>query len=191
MATIAAAAIDQTPAIRRVSQEQAELIAEHAALLVGLAPDIAREFLATLYSEPDSASLLAETNRQALEESLISWWIRTVTGPIDQAYWTWIATIGLIHLSHHVPISTMLAMTDLAADYAAGTLADQAMPEPQRTTLVAALRRVSAMTGVIVGHAYEHAVSSALFEVAGMPEALLSRLRDQEIAQALALARRS
>jgi hypothetical protein len=43
--------------------------------------------------------------------------------------------------------------------------------------------------GAIITFGYDQAVVAALFAVAGMPEALLRRLRDQEVAAALAAAR--
>lgn len=45
------------------------------------------------------------------------------------------------------------------------------------------------MTGSVITWGHDHAVSAALFEVAGMPEALLARLRDAEIKTALVDAR--
>ncbi len=51
-----------------------------------------------------------------------------------------------------------------------------------------AFLRLAATVRAIITDGYDQAVTSALFTVAGMPEALLRRLRDQEVADALTVA---
>ena len=63
------------------------------------------------------------------------------------------------------------------------------IPPNEQQDLVAAFGRLAASVRAIITWGYDHAVSAALFEVAGMPEALLARLRDQEIVTALRDAR--
>ena len=81
------------------------------------------------------------------------------------------------------------AMAEFVADFVAQNQGRLGLPPEEAHKVAEAFRRVAGMTGSVITWGYDHAVSSALFEVAGMPEALLARLRDAEIKDALVGAR--
>ncbi|QLQ15447.1 MAG: hypothetical protein HZY73_06860 [Micropruina sp.] len=93
---------------------------------------------------------------------------------------------SLVHVIRRVNNPMMLAMADYVARYVADNAYRLELPDDERQRLVDGFRRVAAMTSSIITYGYDHAVSSALFDVAGMPEALLARLRDQEVKASLA-----
>ncbi len=190
MEEIAQAAIDQTPPDCRVHQEHADVIARHADALIALGPDMVTEFYNTLYSHEPTTAVFKEGERQMREESLIDWWNRTARGPIDHSYWSWMAMVGLIHVIRRVTNPMMLAMTQFVAGYLSRNADKLNLPDDEQAQLVDAFRRVAGMTGSVITWGYDHAVSAALFEVAGMPEALLARLRDAEVNEALGRARK-
>lgn len=188
MLDIAEAAIEQTPPPCRVSPEQAHLIARHADQLLTLGPEIVQGFYDTLFAHPPTAAVFVDGERPMREQTLVQWWTRTVTGPIDDDYWAWMALVGLTHVIRRVTNPMMLGMAEYVARFVSENAHRLDVPADEREALVEGFRRVAAMTSSIITYAYDHAVSSALFDVAGMPEALLARLRDQEIQESLRLA---
>lgn len=185
MLTIARSAIDQTPPACRVEPAQAAAIARNADALIALGPGIVQGFYDTVFAHPPTAAVFHEGERPMREESLAAWWVRTVRGPIDDDYWGWMAIVGLTHVIRRVSNPMMLAMAQYVSTYVAENAHDMELPDAERDLLIEGFRRVAAMTTWIITYAYDHAVSSALFDVAGMPEALLARLRDQEIRESL------
>ncbi|AXE37492.1 protoglobin domain-containing protein [Acidipropionibacterium virtanenii] len=190
MHAIAQAAVDQTPPNCRVSAEQAAVIARHADILESLGPGIVDAFYETLYAHEPTAAVFKDGERPMREESLHNWWRRTVRGPIDDQYWSWMAMVGLIHVIRRVTNPMMLAMAQFVADYLDEHSDRLELDFDEEQRVVEAFRRVAAMTGSVITWGYDHAVSSSLFEVAGMPEALLARLRDEEVKSALVSARK-
>ena len=76
-------------------------------------------------------------------------------------------------------------MVQLVADAAASFQPSDA----ERRELLAAVGRVAGTVRAVVAWSYEQAVSAALYEVTGIPAALLTRLRDQEVTAVLGKAR--
>lgn len=189
MLLIARAAINHTPPACRVTPEHAATIARHADLLMPLGPEVVQGFYDTLFGHAPTAAVFSNGERPMREETLADWWQRTLRGPIDDQYWSWMAMVGLIHVIRRVSNPMMLAMAEYVARFVGEQSHRLGLSEQERTELVDAFSRVASMTSSIITYGYDHAVSSALFEVAGMPEALLARLRDQEIKTVLKDAR--
>lgn len=189
MHEIARGAINQVPPECRVLPEHTEVIARNADALLSLTPELINGFYETVYGHAPTAAIFHEGERPMREESLTNWWERTVRGPIDENYWAWMSMVGLIHVIRRVTNPMMLSMIDFVAGYVSNNAHRLNLDPDEQRRLVDALRRLAGMTGSVITWGYDHAVSAALFEVAGMPEALLARLRDAEIKTALVDAR--
>lgn len=185
MHEIARAAINQTPPTCRVTAEHAAVIAQNADALVAFGPEIAEGFYDTLYDHGPTAKIFREGERPMREQTLISWWERTARGPIDDDYWAWMAMVGLTHVVRRVTNPMMLAMADYVADFVSTNSHRLQLPETDRLRLVEGFERVASMTRSIITYGYDHAMAAALYERAGIPEALLARLGDQTIRDAL------
>jgi len=96
------------------------------------------------------------------------------------------AMVGLTHVVRRVTNPMMLAMSDFVAEYIASNSYRLNLPETERASLVEGFVKVASMMRSIITYGYDRAMSSALYERAGMPEALLARLGDQTIREALA-----
>ena len=116
MHEIARQAIEQTPPAIRVTPEQASVIAAHADELLALGPEIVQAFYDTLYGHEPTEAVFGEGERPMREQTLGDWWTRTVRGPIDDNYWSWMAMVGLIHVIRRVTNPMMLAMAEFVAD---------------------------------------------------------------------------
>lgn len=185
MHQIARAAIDQTPPACRVTEGHAAVIARNAEALVALGPEVATAFYDTLFDHQPTATVFHEGERPMREHTFLQWWDRTARGPIDDEYWAWMAMVGLTHVVRRVTNPMMLSMADFVASYVAANSYRLHLPESERASLVEGFGRVASMMRSIITYGYDHAMSSALFERAGMPEALLARLGDQSIREAL------
>lgn len=189
MHEIAQAAISQIPPSGRLRDEDREIILRNKDHLLELGPQIVKSFYDTLFAHPETAAVFREGERPAREGTLVNWWTRTVNGPLDDTYFSWMALVGLVHVIRNVTNPMMLAMSDHVAQLVSDEAASFPISSEEQMKLVAAFGRLSSMVRAIITWGYDHAVSAALFEVAGMPEALLARLRDQEIVAALSDAR--
>ena len=163
-------AVGQIPPQRLLRDEDREAIRRHQERLLALGPEVAQGLEEVLYSRlPESA----EPSREDLER----WWGRTVTGSWDDDYLVWMAFIGLVHVTNHV--------VQLVVD----ALVRFEIPEEERWALLDAVGRLAGTVRVVIAWSHERAVSTALYEAAGMPEGLLARLRDQEVGAFLGRAR--
>ncbi len=189
MYEVARMAIDQIPPACRVRPEDGEVISRHQDALLALGPDVVQVFYDTLYEHEATSKVFVEGERPMREQTLVDWWQRTVRGPLDDNYWAWMAMVGLIHVVRRVTNPMMLSMAEFVASFLAENIHRVPASDEERKAIVEAFNRVASMTSAVITWGFDHAVSSALFEVAGMPEALLARLRDTEIRDALVTAR--
>ena len=179
MLQIAQEAISQIPSQRRLRDDDHEIIQRHHQELLALGPAVAQSFEEVLYSQLTSGAGMPR-------ESLERWWRRTIDGPLGDDYFSRMAFTGLVHATQGVTNPMMLAMSDHVVQLVADAAASFQPSDAERRELLAAVGRV---VRAVVAGSYEQAVSAALYEVAGIPAALLTRLRDQEVTAVLGKAR--
>jgi Protoglobin len=189
MHDIARAAIEQMPPECRFRPIDAQVIKRHEETLLALESLAVKGFYDTLYAHPSTAAVFVEGERPDRELTLSNWWRRTVSGPLDDEYFAWMAMVGLVHVIRDVSNPMMLAMADFVATFAADQAAAARLDPADVEELTQAFRRLSGTVGAIISYGYDQAVVAALYNIAGMPAALLRRLRNQEVADALAVAR--
>lgn len=182
MLQIAQEAISQIPLQRRLCDDDHEIIQRHHQELLALGPAVAQSFEEVLYSQLTSGAGMPR-------ESLERWWRRTIDGPLGDDYFSRMAFTGLVHVTQGVTNPMMLAMSDHVVQLVADAAASFQPSDAERRELLAAVGRVAGTVRAVVAWSYEQAVSAALYEVAGIPAALLTRLRDQEVTAVLGKAR--
>jgi hypothetical protein len=186
---IAESAVDQVPPGRRFQQADSDVITSHRDLLLSLEPDLVASFYDTLFAHPPTAAVFTEGERPAREDQLGNWWRRTVTGPHDERYFAWMAMVGLVHVVRGVSNPMMLAMKDHVVDFVVDRTQEAGLHPDEADELAGAFSRLFSTIAAIIALGYDRAVVGALYSVAGMPEALLTRLRTQEAAASLERAR--
>ena len=180
---------EQLPPACRFMPEDASVIRDHQELLLALEPDVVKAFYDTLYAHGPTAAVFVHGERPDREVTLSQWWRRTVIGPLNDQYFDWMAMVGLVHVIRGVTNPMMLAMAEFTVTFVADKTSGAEIDKADAERLVAAFRRLASTVGAIITCGYDQAVVSALYNVAGMPEGLLRRLRNQEIAEALVVAR--
>lgn len=188
---IAGDALESMPPQSRVTPQDTELLASYTDYLLGLENEFVDGFYDTLYAHPPTREVFTDGERVIREQSLRGWWRSTLTGPIDTDYFAWMAMVGLVHVTRGVSNPMMLAMCEYAAQFIDTAVAREGLPAEDADAVVAAFRRFTTSVGAVITHGYDQAVSTALFNIAGMRESLLNRLRDQEVSEALATARKT
>lgn len=193
MFEVARAGLAQMPPASRLRESDALLIQRHREPLLALEKDVVKAFYDTVYAHPATAAILADGDRSEREAALGGWWRRTVTGPLDDEYFAWMAFVGLVHVARHVTNPMMLAMTTFVSSFVADRVPTMGIDRTDGEALVEAFLRFSATAGSVISYgydrAYERAVVTALYDVAGMPETLFQRIRDREVMAALEEAR--
>lgn len=188
MADVAAEARDQMPPQASFRPEDATVIAANRDFLLSLEPYLVQQFYDTLYSHRTTAEVFVDGERPMREKTLSDWWQKTVNGPIDDDYWAWMAMVGLVHVVRHVTNPMVVAMSNFVAE-AVAEAAAETQSEADAAALSDAFRRFAATVSAVIAYGYDLSTEAALFDIAGMPAALLHRLRDQEVGEALAGAR--
>lgn len=189
MFELARAAMDQMPPACRFSDRDARVILAHKELLLRLEPQVIDAFYDTVYAHPPTAAVFTDGERPAREATLSHWWRRTVNGPVDDRYFAWMAMVGLVHVLRRVSNPMMLGMADFVAGLVAEHAAGSGLGQPDAEALTEAFGRLASTAAAIITYGYDQSMSAALFSVAGMPETLLARLRDQEVTGALTAGR--
>jgi protoglobin len=182
-------AMEDMPPGGRFRPEDSQVIQAHQNFLAGLENAAVEGFYDTLYAHPPTRRVFSDGERPMREETLSQWWRRTIHGPHDEEYFSWMAMVGLVHVLRDVSNPMMLAMTDFVARFVTASAEASDLSTQDARQLSEAFRRLSATVAGIITFGYDQAVESALFDVAGMPSALLHRLRNQEVATSLTKAR--
>lgn len=189
MTQVAARAVELMPPASRFRPEDAQSIIRHGEWLLGLEGRLVTAFYDTLYDHAPTAAVFVDGERPMREATLSTWWRRTVTAPLDEQYFAWMAMVGLVHVRRGVENPMMLAMADHVVGLVAEAVTETTMGADDAEELVEGFRRLASTVRAIITFGYDKAVVGALNTVAGMPEGLVRRLRDQEVAAALATAR--
>lgn len=191
MRSLALRALEEMPPVTRFQPGDAEIIARHRDFLLGIQDTIVGGFYDTIFDHPATAAVFNDGEREDRESTLSNWWRRTIEGPLDEDYYAWMALVGLVHVIRRVSNPMMLSMASYVRQGVIDVTADADLDAEERQALTDAVGRLMATVGAIITYSYDHAVVDALFNVAGMPPALLERLRDQEASTALNQARKS
>ncbi|MFT8637743.1 MAG: protoglobin domain-containing protein [Pseudoclavibacter sp.] len=188
--TLAREAREQIPAETAFTDADSQVVIAHKDFLLSLSPLIVKRFYDSLFGNAATAAVFKEGERPRREQTLVDWWKHTVEGPHDDDYFAWMAMVGLVHVVRGVNTAMVLAM----AEYIGQTVAEQAQTQlspDDCADLLASYRRLSSMVTAVIGYSYDVYLSSeeALLDVAGMPTALLHRLRDKQVKESLSEAR--
>ncbi|MGF1646372.1 MAG: protoglobin domain-containing protein [Kineosporiaceae bacterium] len=197
---MAAQAMAQMPQQFRFTATDAQVLARYRSVLLSLESAFVKGFYDIAFGHPATAAVFQEGERPMREQTLAEWWRRTVGADVDDDYFAWMAMVGLAHVLREVTNPMMLAMTDHIWRFAFEHLdtilglpprdpdqvqATDLATEMRMLEVLFAFSRLGTTVGAVIAHGYGEATSSALYEVAGMPDALVKRLRDREVTAAL------
>jgi hypothetical protein len=159
----------------RLTETDRTVIARHDQFLLGLEDQLVALFYDSLYDHGPTAAVFEEGERPAREETLRVWWRRTVSGPLDDAYFAWMALVGVIHIRRGVQNPMMLSMFHIVCDAvheAALARGDAAEAEALRL----ALSHLASTASSVISDSYTSTYISALHDLAGLNPKLTERM---------------
>jgi hypothetical protein len=193
MLDVARAALDQMPPESRLRESDTHVIARYRDALLALEGEAVKRFYDTLYGHPTTAAVFVNGERPAREQTLVGWWRRTLTGPLDENYFAWMAEVGLVHVHRRVSNAMMVSMAGFVCAFVTEKVATLNLNRSEADALIEAFARLTSTVSAVIGFGYDRAtnraVKTALDDLAGMPESLFDRLHSQEVAAALARAK--
>lgn len=178
------------PPDTRFREWDASAIQRHKELLLSWEDELVGQFYDTLFAHPPTKAVFREGERPQREETLRRWWRRTVTEPVDEGYFGWMALVGLVHVVCGVENPMMLAMTAFVVEFVkekATRVTESGMTDALE--VIEAFQRLAMTVGAVITYGYDAYREMALHNVAGMEPGLLRRLTQQEAESLLLQAR--
>ena len=173
--------LDEMVPSGRFDALDAAAIARHTDLLLAMEDDLVAGFYDRLEAHPPTAAIFAPGERPAREATLRGWWQRTVTGPLDDRYWAWMALVGVVHIRRGVRNPMMLSMITHVED-AVGTAATaEGLATEEADALRRAFGHLGQTVSAVIAEAYTQAYVGALQELAGLNPRLLANMLTIEI----------
>ena len=149
----------------RFTEADAAIVARFKDQLLALTPEIVKAFYDTLFANPATAAVFKEGERPAREKTLVDWWQRTISGPVDDAYWGWQAYAAVIHMKRRVTNSMMLGQTVLIRQFVADRF-------PNEPGLVAAVGRLLGEVAAVIAGSYDLLSQRSIAKFAGISQGL-------------------
>lgn len=171
--------LDEMVPEARVNANDAAAIARHTDLLLGMEDELVEGFYDTLFAHRPTAAVFDLDERLAREETLRRWWRRTVTGPLDEGYWTWMGVVGVVHIRRGVRNPMMLSMMAFVEQFVRTRTAS--LPAEEAGALGEAFAHVTATTAAVISESYTQAYVSALQALGGLNPKLLANMLSIEI----------
>lgn len=167
---LAQSALEQMPPEDRFSQEDAEVLLRHRDLLASLGEELVQAFYNALFAHPTTRAVFREGERPKREETLRTWWRRTLEGPFDLDYWAWQARVGLIHLRRGVTNPMMLGHAAFVARFVGERVA-----HVEEGRLAQAVSRLMATVSSLIAQGYNEVFVEAARSFTGQSRKLLER----------------
>lgn len=109
-----------------------------------LSDELTKEFYDTLFGHGPTSGVFVDGERPDREKTFQEWWERTVSTPIDEAYFGWMALVGLAHVVRNVDNPMMLSMASFIVGFVGGQVAEMDdVDDDEANRLVEAFSRPS------------------------------------------------
>ena len=128
-----------------------------------------------------AAAVFALDERHAREETLRTWWQRTVTGPLDDRYWAWMGLVGVVHIRRGVRNPMMLSMMSHVEHAVQVEARAAGLPEADREALRVAFSHLTATVAAVISESYTQSYISALQALGGLNPRLLANVLSIEV----------
>ncbi len=131
------------PPQTRFGKQDAECIARHREVLLGLEDAIIQGFYDVLYSHPQTLEILKNADRSNRENILRFWWRQTLYSQFDDQYWQWQVFIGLVHIKQKVSNPMLISMWGWILNTVNSELRNK-LPENEQYAVMNAFGRLAA-----------------------------------------------
>lgn len=164
-----------------VNALDAAAIADHTGFLLGIEDRLVAGFYDTLMAHHETAQVFAPDERPAREETLRHWWRRTVTGPLDAGYWSWMGLVGVVHIRRGVRNPMMLSMMAFVENAVHHEAVAAGLPAEEVEALRTAFSHLGHTASAVISESYTQSYVSALQALGGLNPKLLANMLSIEI----------
>lgn len=163
------------PAETRFGIQDAECMAKHRDLLMGLEDTIVQGFYDVLYAHPRTLEILKNDDRSKREAVLRDWWQKTLNSQFDDAYWEWQVFVGLVHIKQKVTNPMMISMWGWLSNTLSAALRGK-IPESEQTAIEQSFGRLASTVQALIAESVMVNNLQAITEATGFNPKLLDRL---------------
>jgi hypothetical protein len=158
----------------------AAAIAEHHDYLLGIEDSLVEVFYDALYSHAVIEAVFEDGERPAREQTLRTWWRRSIDGPIDHQYMLWMTFVGVVHIRRRVKnpmmVSAMTVISDHVHQRARAELDADAVEKLQT-----AFSHLTTTIVSLISESFTQSYIGALRNLAGLDESLTARMLAIEV----------
>ena len=164
-----------------VTDADAATLDRHRALLLAFEDELIAGFYDTLYDHGATADVFEPGEREQREVTLRRWWQRTVDGPLDDRYWTWMALVGIVHIRRGVRNPMMLSMVGFVENAVHAQAIAAGLAPADVEDLRLAFSHLGTTVSAVISESYTQSYIGALQNLGGLNPNLLRNMLGIEI----------
>lgn len=179
---MASTILEQVVPASTITAEDLAAIDRNVEFLLGLEDELTGRFYDSLFEHEPTAEVFEEGERAMREATLRDWWRKTVSGPIDDSYWHWMALVGIIHIRRNVRNPMMTSMVTLVGNIVQERAIAELDPS-EAEALRLAFSHLGSTVASVISEAYTLSYVGALENLAGLDPKLTQRMLSIEVRQ--------
>lgn len=164
-----------------VTAADSAALGRHRDVLLAFEDELIAGFYDTLYDHAATADVFGPGEREARELTLRRWWQRTVVGPLDDGYWTWMALVGIVHIRRGVRNPMMLSMVGYIENAVHGRATASGLDPAEVEELRLAFSHLGTTVSAVISESYTQSYIGALENLGGLNPRLLANMLGIEI----------
>lgn len=165
----------------RVTEADEATLGHNLSFLLGIEDVLIERFYDALFAHRQTAAVFDLDERAAREQTLRTWWRRTVSGPLDSGYWSWMGLVGVVHIRRGVRNPMMLSMMAFVQDVVQHEAVAADLPPEQVEALRLAFSHVASTASAVISESYTQSYVGALQALGGLNPKLLANMLSIEI----------
>jgi len=157
------------------------LISEQRAFFQRHEASLINEFYNLLYNDPSTQLIIGEPSQRAHRENTLRQWYQvTVSGNFDADYWAWQALVGIVHVKHKIPNTSVLSMWAWMMGFLQTRLLSD-LPIEQAHAVIQVLQKLHATASSLIVESFLMTQQEAITRASGLNERILGRFINTEI----------
>lgn len=167
--------------LTKFSNQDAQLLQQHAPKLQSWGEELVKEFYDTLYGYESTGKVFREGEREAREKTLRDWYLHiTSVGNVDAAFWQQQWVVGLVHIIRGVTNPFMFGMTSRVQQFILRKCFEEFEPQ-QALEIYSAFKRLTDVIAGLIAESYFSSYVEAMEKVGGFKLSLIKRMIELEI----------
>ena len=153
------------------TQTEIDLLDQHRELLLSCTDQIAPALAGRLRSSEQPQAVSAQQPDPG--EAITQWYAQTVTKAIDDSYWRWQWSVGIVYIKRGLTMPMMLSMADIISDIVLHASFQALGPEDGRR-LYQSFRKLTTIVTALIAEGYRTGALEAVARATGFSPALIN-----------------